>query len=140
MATLAFYSLNLLQNQKTQNANITLLAAGDFIAHDSINTWPPSCQMVATITCPLWTRLRPSLKNDIRFCSDGVLNGGTQFGVSGYPKFNSPTEFVDGMTKVGCNLVANGTNHSFDRDQSVINATADAWARQTKHAGSCGPK
>ena len=88
---------------------------------------------------PLMDTFTPIFKkNDIRFCSDGVLNGGIQFGISGYPKFNSPTEFVDGMTKVGCNLVANGTNHSFDRDQSVINATADAWARQPNMLAAVG--
>ena len=121
-----------------QNANITLLAAGDFIAHDSIN-------MAAKLSdgsynyLPLMDTFTPIFKkNDIRFCSDGVLNGGIQFGISGYPKFNSPTEFVDGMTKVGCNLVANGTNHSFDRDQSVINATADAWARQPNMLAAVG--
>ncbi|MCA9326144.1 CapA family protein [Candidatus Saccharibacteria bacterium] len=123
---------------KTANSDITLLAAGDFIAHDSINmaAKQPSGSYDYL---PLMDTFTPIFRQyDIRFCSDGVLNGGTQFGVSGYPKFNSPTEFVDGMTKVGCNLVANGTNHSFDRDQSVINATADAWARQPNMLAAVG--
>lgn len=124
--------------QAVANPDITLLAAGDFIAHDSINMAAKQPDGGYNYL-PLMDTFTPIFNQyDIRFCSDGVLNGGTQFGVSGYPKFNSPTEFVDGMTKVGCNLVANGTNHSFDRDQSVINATADAWARQPNMLAAVG--
>ena len=123
---------------KTANSDITLLAAGDFIAHDSINMAAKQPDGGYNYL-PLMDTFTPIFNQyDIRFCSDGVLNGGTQFGISGYPKFNSPTEFVDAMTKVGCNLVANGTNHSFDRDQSVINATADAWARQPNMLATVG--
>ncbi len=127
-----------LEAEKPADTNLTLLAAGDFIAHDSINMAAKQPDGSYNYL-PLMDSFAPIFKkNDIRFCSDGVLNGGTKFGISGYPKFNSPTEFVDGMTKVGCNLVANGTNHSFDRDQSVINATADAWARQPDMLAAVG--
>jgi poly-gamma-glutamate capsule biosynthesis protein CapA/YwtB (metallophosphatase superfamily) len=66
---------------------------------------------------------------DVRFCHDANLNGGAAFTIGGYPKFNSPTEFVRDMGKIGCNLVADGTNHSFDRNQDAINASIDTWKK-----------
>jgi hypothetical protein len=73
---------------------IRLLLAGDFIAHDSINAQAKQADgtydympMIADFT-PIFSAA------DIRFCHDANLNGGAAFTISGYPKFNSPTEFV----------------------------------------------
>lgn len=109
---------------------IRLLAAGDFLAHDSIN-------LNAKQPDGSYNYL-PMMGNfsgifhgaDIRFCNDGNLNGGAAYGISGYPKFNSPKEFVRDMSRLGCNMVNTGTNHSFDRNQAAINASVDAWAAQ----------
>ncbi len=106
---------------------IRVLAAGDFIAHDTINQ--------AALQPDGSYNYIPMMSNfsdifhaaDIRFCNDANLNGGASYGISGWPKFNSPTEFTRDMGKVGCNLVSDGTNHSFDRNQDAINASIDAW-------------
>lgn len=106
---------------------IRVLAAGDFLAHDSIN---------ASAKLPNGSyNYLPMMSNftnifhaaDIRFCNDGNLNGGAAYGISGWPQFNSPTEFARDMGAVGCNLVNDGTNHSFDRNQAAINSTIAAW-------------
>lgn len=106
---------------------IRVLAAGDFLAHDSINA-------NAKLPNGGYDYL-PMMSNftnifhaaDIRFCNDGNLNGGAAYGISGYPTFNSPTEFARDMGRLGCNMVNDGTNHSFDRNQAAINATIAAW-------------
>jgi poly-gamma-glutamate synthesis protein (capsule biosynthesis protein) len=66
-------------------------------------------------------------KPDIRFCNDPILNGGKALGITGYPKFNSPTDFVTDMGKLGCNLANTASNHSFDFTQANISASVDAW-------------
>lgn len=106
---------------------IRVLAAGDFIAHDSINqnakqadgsyNYLPMMQDITSIFSA----------SEVRFCNDANLNGGAVYGIGGYPKFNSPTEFARDMGAVGCNMVNVGTNHSFDRNQDAINASIDAW-------------
>lgn len=107
---------------------IHLLATGDFIAHDSVNAAAASADGSYNYL-PLMSDFLPILqKADIRFCNDPILNGGKQFGITGYPKFNSPTEFVTDMGKLGCNVVNTASNHSFDFTQDTINASVQAWA------------
>ena len=77
---------------------------------------------------PLVSDVMPVFKTgDIRFCNDPILNGGEFLGISGYPKFNSPTEFVTDMGQFGCNLVNTASNHSFDFTQANINNSVTAW-------------
>lgn len=106
---------------------IRVLMAGDFIAHDSINSQAKQADGTYDYL-PMIKDFTPIFNAaDIRFCHDANLNGGAAFKIAGYPKFNSPTEFARDMGKVGCNLVATGSNHSFDRDQAAIDASIDAW-------------
>lgn len=126
------------QRQTTQSAitktdahadRIRLLATGDFIAHGSVNTAAQQADGSYNYL-PLIADFQPILAaSDVRFCNDPILNGGSQFGIAGYPKFNSPTEFVRDMGKLGCNLVNTASNHSFDKTQDAITASVDAWAK-----------
>lgn len=106
---------------------IQVLAAGDLIAHDTINLQAKQSDGSYNYM-PFMSNFTDIFHSaDIRFCNDANLNGGAAYGISGWPKFNSPTEFTRDMGKVGCNLVNDGTNHSFDRNQDAINASIDAW-------------
>ncbi len=109
--------------------HIRMLVAGDFIAHDSVNAAAKQSDGSYDYL-PLVKDFLPIFKKaDIRFCNDPILNGGAQYGIAGYPKFNSPTEFVTDMGKLGCNLVNTASNHSFDKSQGAITASVDAWSK-----------
>lgn len=106
---------------------IRILATGDFIAHDSVNANAKQANGSYDYL-PMMESFKPIMaKADIRFCNDPILNGGSQFGISGYPNFNSPTEFVTDMGRLGCNLVNTASNHSFDKTQATIDASVAAW-------------
>lgn len=106
---------------------VRLMATGDFIAHDSLNTAAQKDDGTYDYL-PLMKDFTGIFKKaDIRYCNDPILNGGKQFGITGYPVFNSPIEFVRDMGKVGCNLVSTASNHSFDKTQEVISASVFAW-------------
>jgi poly-gamma-glutamate capsule biosynthesis protein CapA/YwtB (metallophosphatase superfamily) len=108
---------------------IRLLAAGDFIAHDSLNSAAKLADGSYNYL-PMISDFVPIFaKADIRFCNDANLNGGPAFGIIGYPKFNSPSEFTNSMAAVGCNVVNTTTNHSYDKTQAAIDASVDAWAK-----------
>src|SRR5665213_2386990 len=114
--------------QTANNSSIRLIATGDWIAHDSVNTAAKQANGTYNYL-PLVSDFEPIFKSaDIRFCNDPILNGGESLGISGYPKFNSPTEFVTDMGKLGCNLVNTASNHSFDFTQDAITASVNAWA------------
>ncbi len=107
--------------------SIRMFATGDFIAHDSLNA--AAIKDNGTYDyLPLMKDFVPILaKADVRYCNDPILNGGKQFGITGYPVFNSPAEFVRDMGKVGCNVVSTASNHSFDKTQEVISASVFNW-------------
>ncbi len=113
----------------TSPTSIKLIATGDFIAHDSVNAAAKQADGSYNYL-PMMQDFTPIFKDaDVKFCNDPILNGGTQFGIAGYPKFNSPTDFVADMGKLGCNLVNTASNHSFDKNQDAISASVAAWEK-----------
>lgn len=111
--------------QKQQDY-IRLIATGDTIAHDAINAAAKTANGYDYYQ--FMKPMQPFFsKSDIRFCNQAVPGGGTQFGITGYPVFNSPLEVARDMNRLGCNLVNTGTNHTFDRGQAVIDAELNYW-------------
>src|ERR1035437_1860271 len=108
---------------------IRLMITGDWIAHTSVNTAAKKSDGSYNYL-PLVQDIQPIFKTaDIRFCNAPILNGGASLGISGYPKFNSPTEFVTDMGQFGCNLVNTASNHSFDFTQANIDNSVSAWQK-----------
>lgn len=122
-------------NQSTTNpsqpeanrTHIRLIATGDMIPHDAIN----ERALKANGTYDYYQfmeNMKPYFDEaDIRFCNQAVLGGGPAHGITGYPVFNSPTEFAGDMHKLGCNLINTGTNHTNDKTQAAINDTVASW-------------
>lgn len=69
-------------------------------------------------------------KYDLRFYNQETILGGTEIGLSTYPRFNSPQEFGDAMMSYGFNLVSLANNHTMDRNQEGIDLSLDYWANQ----------
>lgn len=115
------------RSQNNGAAAISLVATGDWIAHDTINAQAKQKDGSYDYV-PMVADLKPYVqRSDIKFCNDPILNGGAVSAVTGYPKFNSPPDFVTSMGAFGCNLVNTASNHSFDFTQANITASVDAW-------------
>jgi poly-gamma-glutamate capsule biosynthesis protein CapA/YwtB (metallophosphatase superfamily) len=122
-------SKNSAQAKAVDNSSISFLATGDWIAHDSVNTAAKQSDGSYNYL-PLVSDFDVLFKKtDVRFCNDPILNGGQSLGITGYPKFNSPTDFVTDMGRLGCNLVNTASNHSFDFTQANITNSVDAWSK-----------
>ncbi|MDB5169351.1 MAG: CapA family protein [Candidatus Saccharibacteria bacterium] len=130
---------NTVTKQKTVQTNdISLVATGDWIAHDTINAQAKQADGSYSYL-PMIADLKPYFaSSDIRFCNDPILNGGSVSAVAGYPKFNSPADFVKDMGSFGCNLVNTASNHSFDFTQANITASVDAWKAVPKTLAVAG--
>lgn len=108
---------------------IRLIATGDTVAHDSVNANAKQADGTYSYSA-MMTNMAPIFSGaDIRFCNQVTPAGGTEFGISGYPKFNAPTELVRDLGKLGCNTVNMASNHSFDVSQAAISANVAAWER-----------
>ncbi len=111
------------------STTIEMFATGDWIAHDAINA-EAETNGVYDYSAMVQDML-PYLKaNDINFCNQATLAGGEEFGITGYPIFNAPLEWIGGMKGLGCNVINTGTNHTNDKGQAPITAQLDEWDKQ----------
>ena len=108
---------------------ITFAAMGDMLAHDTVN-------QQARISDgydykPYFTQIKPLYAQaDAVFCNPETLASGAEFGISGYPAFNAPTEFARDLSASGCQIINLATNHIADKSQSAVNKTIDTWREQ----------
>ncbi len=117
--------------------SLRLILSGDVIAHDSVNQNAQAGNSYNYLS--LMANMKPYFdKADVRFCNQATPAGGRQFGVSGYPVFNAPLELTRDMVRLGCNVINTGTNHTYDKGQSLIDAMVAEWERQDvlAHAGA----
>lgn len=115
------------ENQATEKKRVRLIATGDMIPHDAINLAAKQEDGTYEYSNMFGDMKKYFDNSDVRFCNQAVLGGGTEFGITGYPKFNSPTEFARDLAELGCNVVNTGSNHTNDFSQEVITASVEAW-------------
>lgn len=108
---------------------IRLVATGDFAAYDSINT---NAKTGSTYNyAPMMSGIKPFLsESDISICGQASLGAGTQFGISGYPDFNAPTEWSKAMQETGCRVINLASNNTNDKGQAAIDAAVKYWDSQ----------
>lgn len=108
-------------------SRLRLIATGDTIAHDAINQAAKRDDGTYEYL-PMFSNMKELFDNaDIRFCNQATLAGGAEYGVTGYPVFNAPTELSRDMAKLGCNVINTGSNHTNDYNQEVISASVEGW-------------
>ena len=75
---------------------------------------------------PMIELIKPiSSKYDLVYYNQETILGGTELGLSNYPRFNSPYEVGDAFIDAGFNLVSLATNHTMDKnEQGVLNSVA----------------
>lgn len=73
---------------------------------------------------PMLELIKPiSSQYDLVYYNQETILGGTELGLSNYPRFNSPYEVGDAFIDAGFNLVSLATNHTMDKgEQGVINS------------------
>ncbi|WP_125099057.1 CapA family protein [Leucobacter chromiireducens] len=109
-------------------APVHMIAMGDMLPHDAVNAAAEKAGGGYDYA-QFFTGIRAQLDAaDITFCNQEVPSAGVEFGVSGYPTFNAPTEFARDLREgAGCDLVNTATNHTADKGTAGIAATRAAW-------------
>ena len=68
---------------------------------------------------------------DLAYYNQETILGGTELGLSTYPRFNSPQEIGDAYVKAGFNLVSLANNHTMDRGETAILKSVSYWREKT---------
>ncbi len=101
-------------------------AMGDMLAHDSVVNQAKTAEGYNFV--PYFTTITPLLDDsDVVFCNPETPSAGADYGISGYPTFNAPTEFARDLSKIGCDVINLATNHIADKGQRAINTTLEVW-------------
>lgn len=110
---------------------LRFMAMGDMLAHDSIVAQAKTGDSYDFT--PYFKYIRPTYKDaDVVFCNPETVSVAPELGRSGYPTFNAPKEFADGLVKgAGCNLINLATNHMYDKHQEGVNANVELWGKQS---------
>lgn len=75
---------------------------------------------------------------DLAIVNQEIILGGSELGVSGYPRFNAPYEAGDALVAAGFDLVCHATNHALDKgEKGLLNCTR-FWKEQHPDVGVIG--
>lgn len=110
-----------------EDKRVSFMGVGDDLIHGAIYVDAATGDGNYDFT-PMYENIAPIAKNsDIAFINQETMLGGTQFGLSGYPVFNSPTQIAKNLETTGFNLANLATNHSLDVGFKGIEATRNAF-------------
>ena len=116
------------QPEITKTQKIRLMMTGDNLMHMGIVNSGVQADGTRNYDM-LFETIKPYLDfADIKITNQETILGGNNFGFSGYPLFNSPTELGDAIAKAGFNVVLQSSNHSADKGIQGINNCVDFWA------------
>lgn len=106
---------------------IRMVAMGDMLAHDTINSNAKT--ETGYDYGQYFTDIKKAYEGaDLVFCNQEGLSSGETYGISGYPAFNAPIEFAQGLSNgAGCNVINLANNHMGDRGANAIATTLDVW-------------
>ncbi len=67
---------------------------------------------------------------DLAFYNQESILGGSDLGLSSYPRFNSPYEVGDAFLDAGFNIVSLANNHTLDRGEEAILNSVSYWKKK----------
>ncbi len=110
-----------------QEYRASLFMTGDALIHGSI--WLDSMTSSGYDFSDKVERIaQVASKYDLRYYNQETIIGGDERGPSGYPQFNTPSQWGDAMYDAGFNLVSTATNHCLDQGASGIENSLRYWA------------
>ncbi|MCD8212391.1 MAG: CapA family protein [Oscillospiraceae bacterium] len=107
--------------------NISLVMAGDVLMHEQISISGEQADgtynydQIFSQTTDIFSAA------DIAIVNDESILGGTELGLSGYPRFNAAFELGDAMVKAGFNVICYANNHAVDMGLTGLTNCLDFW-------------
>lgn len=110
-----------------QPVEITILAAGDNLLHDTISKAAKQADGTYDYK-PIYQFVKERISEaDIAFVNQETPTNPNK-GPSGYPSFNAPPSAVDALIDAGFDVVNFANNHIMDTGAKGVTATYEVWA------------
>ncbi len=118
---------NIIEQSKT--TSLSLVMVGDSLIHGAV--YGDAKVSGGYDFKPMLEELKPIVSTfDLAFYNQETILGGTELGLSSYPRFNSPYEVGDAFVDCGFNLVGLANNHTLDRGEKAILNSSNYWKKK----------
>ena len=105
---------------------VSLFMVGDALIHSAV--YADADTGTGYDFRPMIEEVKEISKNyDLAFYNQETILGGSELGLSSYPRFNSPYEVGDAFIDAGFNLVSLANNHTLDRGETAILNSHRYW-------------
>ena len=106
--------------------SLSLVMVGDALIHEAV--YSDAYHNNTYDFKPMLSEMKPIISQfDLAYYNQETILGGTELGLSTYPRFNSPYEVGDAFIDAGFNLVSLANNHTLDRGVKAINNSCNYW-------------
>lgn len=119
-----------LENQNSEEKRVSFIRVGDNLIHNVIFE-EAQIEDGTFDFKPMFENVAEDIEAaDLAFINQETLMGGDNFGFSGYPAFNTPSDMADNLNTLGFDLVNGASNHSLDKGKQGIGNTLEIWDKQ----------
>ncbi len=119
-----------LENQNNEEKRVSFIGVGDNLIHNVIFEEAQLADGSFDFK-PMFENVADDIESaDLAFINQETLIGGDEFGFSGYPAFNTPSDMANNLNELGFDLVNGASNHSLDKGKKGIINTLEIWDRQ----------
>ncbi len=115
------------------SVSISFTACGDNLIHPNIYGEAASRDTTGTgyDFKPMYAEVLDIIGDaDFAFINQETLMAGEEFGISGYPCFNSPQQLGVDLVDMGFDIISIANNHMLDKSAAGLKATLDFWSTQ----------
>ncbi len=125
------------EEPKRIETEASLIMVGDALIHNSVYNDAKTGDGGYDFT-PMLSEIKPIVEDyDLAYYNQETILGGTELGLSNYPRFNSPKEVGDAFLDAGFNLVSVASNHTMDKGEEGVLSSLDYWKSKDAYvAGS----
>lgn len=118
------------ENQAGEEKRVSFVGVGDNLIHNVI--FEEAQVEDGTFDFkPMFENVAEDIETaDLAFINQETLMGGDEFGFSGYPAFNTPSDMADNLNTLGFDLVNGASNHSLDKGRQGVINTLEIWDKQ----------
>lgn len=119
-----------LEEQRNEEKRVSFIGVGDNLIHNVIFE-EAQLEDGSFDFKPMFENVSDDIEMaDFSFINQETLIGGDEFGFSGYPAFNTPSDMANNLNELGFDLVNGASNHSLDKGKQGVINTLEIWDKQ----------
>ncbi len=133
-----FLSVKTFPNSKVDSTtSVRLAVVGDLMCHSPQYDFARTAESTFNFN-PTFEKIKTYLSTaDFAFGNLETVVGGPNIPLSGYPRFNTPPEFISAIKNAGFNMLITANNHAYDQgEKGVINTIKEITKNHLSYAGT----